>query len=161
MQINLDIETLIKNQRVQILVPPFVSEIIEAEQILGCKIPDLLKIIIEKAGVLTIWVPNHEWPYLRFLGLGPASTVDDNLLIFNQDNPSLPAEFLAFAHEFDGKFDSVYAITKKGEVKRTREFCFPSAYNGEYWGEVRWESAYSTLQEFFDHKVVEYLNTAT
>ena len=158
--VDYDYNVLISNRRVNLLDSPSESDIAKAEEILGRSFPTLMRRWIADFGSLQISPELRSCPTLLLLGLGPSSTIDDNIVLFKQpDNPSRPPDYLVFAHEFDGEKDFIYALRADATIARVcNYFAFPYFSNKADYAEVKWDSVFESLDEFWSIKVQQYLN---
>jgi hypothetical protein len=158
--VDYDYDVLISNPRVSPLDPPSESDIKRAEEFLGRSFPTLMRRWIADFGSLQINPEVTRFPKLLLLGLGPSSTIDDNIVLFNQpDNPSRPPEYLVFAHEFDGENDIIYALRADSTIASVcNYFAFPYFSNKADYAGAKWNTVFESLDEFWSIKVQQYLN---
>lgn len=138
------------------------AEIVTVEHQLCIDFPDLMKRWLLDFGVVLIQPETDLNPFLHLLGLGSATTLYDNLLLFNDpNNPSRPVNYLVFAHEFDGEDDIIYALTPESNIASvTNWFALPYQTNKENWseGKYKWVDVYESIYDFWTRKIEKYLS---
>lgn len=156
-----DWEAIASNPNVDVLASPLQSDILNAEYILRITFPPLIRQWIENLGSWQILPDVADDPKLLLLGISPESSIDDSIILFNNsDNPSRPAGYLVFAHEFDGESDIVYALRPDSSVASVKnKFAFPYYRHQDCYTlrDAAWQTAFESLQDFWDGKVQPYL----
>ena len=154
-----DYETIISNPRVDFLEPPHENDIYDAQKVLRFSFPPLIKRWIKDFGTLQIYLDLENDPKLLLLGLSPESSIDDDIILFNDfNNPSVPAGYLVFAHEFDGESDIVYALRSDFTVASLKnQFVFPYFRHKDCYPEAKWKAAFKSVEQFWESKVERYL----
>jgi hypothetical protein len=152
-----DVQALASDPRTTSLRPLAAEDIERALRVLPAPVPDLIRWWIIRFGVIDIERPIENRPHLLLLGLSHSSTVDDDIVVFNRSNPTLPQGYLVFAHEFDGEFDHVYALDPSGTVLRSTGFLFPSLEYTDAYATSTWEVAFPDPEAFWRSKVRFYL----
>lgn len=142
-----------------VLGPVQHSEIERAEAIVGRKFPSLIRRWIADFGSIQLRPDVEHSPKLLLLGLGEHASIDDNIILFNDNNnPSRPINYLVFAHEFDGESDIVYAITPDESVfSTTNSFAFPFYPDKEAYASAEWKQSHRSIEDFWSDKVLRYL----
>lgn len=157
--VSYDYQSISSNPRVDFLDPPSENDIVQAEKILGYSLPPLARQWIRDFGSLQINPDVPSDAKLLLLGLSPESSIDDDIILFNDStNPTLPARYFVFAHEFDGSSDIVYALLPNSNVASVKNnFAFPYFRQKDGYHDVKWKIVFESLEQFWLRKVERYL----